>query len=152
MKRFVVCLSFLLVLFLFALPVFAQDSASPIPPDVMTPEQAATLGFQTLLAVISAFVGSGLTAAIVGGLKYFVPPEWDTGLMKNVIGGLLTVVYWLAVRYGFGNAFQSVAQFAIVAIPAFITLYGTLKGAPAIHEAASAVKLPLIGYDRTPEA
>lgn len=150
MKRLLILLFVLWLALLVVMPVMAQDAPPAVPSDVMTPEQAAALGFQTVLAIAAAFIGSGFTAAIVGALKYFIPKEWDIATVKNVVGVLLMVAYWIAAHYGFQNAFQSVGEFAVVFIPAALALYGTLKGAPLAHEVASKLSLPLAGYDRTP--
>ena len=98
MKRMLILLFMLWLALLVVTPVLAQDAPPAVPSDVMTPEQAAALGFQTVLAIAAAFIGSGFTAAIVGALKYFIPPEWDIATVKNVVGVLLMVAYWIAAH------------------------------------------------------
>lgn len=151
----------LIVILLIVVPVFAQEATlepSPTPPpasgvipaDALTPDQAKDLGQQTFMSAIGAFFNAAITVTIVGALKLFIPPEWDIDTVKKVVATVLTVGWLAAVKFNFSETFASVAQFISVALPAAITLYGGLKGAPAIHEVASAVHFPILGYDRTP--
>lgn len=150
-RRFWLVLTFIFGLFLLtASVVAAQDSGYVIPPDVMTPDQAGQAGINLVLSIVAAFGGSILTAAIVSLLKLFVPDTVDAGTIKNVVALVLTVLYWLAVRYGFGEAFTSIANFLVVIIPAGITLYGSFIGSSMLHQQAVAHNAPVLGYQRTP--
>lgn len=117
-----------------------------VPPDVLTPGDSGNLILTAILTAIAAFAGSALTATIVSVLKMFT--NTDASLLKNVVGAVLTVAYWLAVRYGFGDMFQSVGQFLITFVPAFIQLYGTLVGSAALHRQAVKYHFPLLNYER----
>ncbi len=117
-----------------------------VPPDVMTPEDSGNLLLVALLTSIAAFANGALTTAFVSVLKMFT--NWDTVMMRNVIGAALTIIYWIAVRYGFGEMFESVGQFLITAVPAFFQLYGTIVGSSALHRQSVKHDFPVLSYER----
>ena len=158
-RTFILFFTLLVLSLALVLPVFAQDATpepaptnSVIPSDALTPDQAIELGNNTFQSAIGAFLNAALTFTIVSALKLFLPPEWNFGTVKTVVATLLTVGWLAAVKFNFSETFTSVAQFVSVALPAAVTLYGGLKGAPAVHEAASKVGVPFFGYDATPES
>lgn len=130
------------------LPPTATPALEPvIPPDVMSPEDAGTVSLTAVLSIVAAFANGVLTATIVSVLKLFLPT--DATILKNVVGTALTVLYWLAVRYNFGDTFESAGQFAVTVIPALLTLYGGLQGSKAIHQQAVKSNFPLLSYKRS---
>lgn len=117
-----------------------------VPPDVLAPEDSGNLLLVALLTSIAAFANSALTTTFVSVLKMFT--NWDAVIMRNVIGAALTIIYWIAVRYGFGDMFESVGQFLITAVPAFFQLYGTIIGSSAIHRQSVKHDFPVLSYER----
>lgn len=119
-----------------------------IPPDVVSPGDAGVISLTAILSIVAAFANGLLTATIVSLLKLFLPT--DATVLKNVVGGGLTILWWLAVRYNFEGMFESAGQFFVTVVPALVTLLGGLRLAPAIHEDAVAHNFPLLSYQRTP--
>ena len=136
-------------LFMAVIPAAAQDSV--IPPGVPTTEEGGALMLGSVLAIAAAFANSVLGATMVSLLKLFIPADVvSADILKNAVGVLLTVIYWLVTRYHFEVAFESVGQFLIVFVPAAITLYGSLVGSSMVHQQAVKHHVPLVNYQRTP--
>lgn len=148
--KFVKYLIVFVFVFFLVYPVFAQDTPPVIPPDVLSPDQALNGLLALFMSTFAAFTGSMLTTTIVSVLKLFVPSTVDAGILKNIVGALLTVLYWLAVRYGFSDTFASVGQAIITIVPALIALFGTIVGSSALHKLAVKYGFPIFSYKRTP--
>lgn len=144
-----VCFVLSLVL-IFALPLvtFAQDTGPVIPPDVLPPGDALQGLFAFILNVIAPFGTSLLTTTLVSLAKMFLPESVSAVTIRNVIAGALTILYWLAVQYGFQNTFASIGQFLVTVIPALLMLYGNFVGSSRIHRQAVEEQTPVWSYKR----
>jgi len=137
------------LLFLIVLPVGAQDTTPVVPPDVLPPGDALTQFFAFILNVIAPLGSSLLTTTLVSVIKLFTPETVSATIIRNVVAGVLTVLYWVAVRYNFQDTFASVGQFLVTIIPAALLLYGNFLGSSRIHRQAVEEKTPILSYKRS---
>jgi hypothetical protein len=117
-----------------------------VPPDVLTPEDSGNLLLTAIFTAFAAFANGALTTTFVTVIKMFT--NWDPVIWRNIIGAALTIIYWIMVRYGFGEMFESAGQFLLTAVPAFVQLYGTIVGSSALHRQSSKHEFPVLGYER----
>lgn len=137
---------------IFALPLvsLAQDTSAPvIPPDVLPVGEAGSQLFAFILNMLVPFAASPLTTTLVAVAKLFIPDSISAGVIKNVIAAILTVLYWVAVRYNFQDTFASIGQFLVTAVPAAFLLFKTFVDSSRIHEDAVKSNFRLLGYKRT---
>lgn len=160
-RRLSLFLILLIVGFLLIAPVavHAQDDA-PLPPvpafQPITPQQAGELLVAAIGAIVAGGLGGGpLASFVVGLLKHVVPAPDANGnngvsapTLNLLVGGLLTVLFWIAQHFGVQQQFNSISDFLLVAGPALLTLLTTMYSASAVHNAASAQKVAVFGYKR----
>lgn len=157
----------LVLLFLMVMPAAAQEVTDPapieistpgaptdttpvIPPDVLPVSDAGAALVALVLNFLVPFASSPLTTALVSVVKLVIPESVSAGLIKNVVAGVLTIGYWLAVHYNFQDAFASVGQFLVTVLPAVFLLYKNFVDSSRIHEDAVKANSTLLGYQRTP--
>lgn len=158
--------------FVFAVPVFAQDTPAPTPeptpvvvveppPPVIeqppveqqpiTPEQAGELLLGAITAIVAGgFGGAPISSFVVGLLKH-IPALDDVSAptLNLTVGGIITVLWWIASRLGLQVQFKSVSDFLLTAGPAFLLFLTTMVGASTIHKAANNENVSVFGYKRT---
>lgn len=151
-RRFWTLLTLFVFLVFIVAPVAAQDGSVPTPDtQPISPAQAGELLLGSIVAIVAAgFGGAPITAFLVGLAKHVPFLDAVSAPTLNLfVGGILTVLYWLASHFGLEIQFKSASDFILVAGPAVLTLFTTMAGASQLHKAAAAEKLPVLGYKRT---
>lgn len=130
--------------------VLAQETTPVIPPDVLPVTDAASQLIALVLNFLAPFASSPLTTLLTQVLKMVVPESVaSAALLKNIVAGVLTISYWLAVRYNFQDAFASVGGFLVTVLPAVFLLYKNFVGSSLIHEEAARAGNVLLGAKRS---
>lgn len=135
---------------LVIVPVVGAQDAPPSLPVTPLPD-AGQSALEFLSGIAGALVTAPITLFVVGLLKRIkllnaVKSEW----LALIVALALTVVYWIAQRTGYELQLNSVLHTIEVAGPAIVTLVGTLFGAGALYNSASARNIPILGYQRKP--
>lgn len=133
---------------LVIVPVVGAQDAPPSLPVTPLPD-AGQSALEFLSGIAGALVTAPITLFVVGLLKRIkllnaVKSEW----LALIVALALTVVYWIAQRAGYELQLNSVLHTIEVAGPAIVTLVGTLFGAGALYNSASARNIPILGYQR----
>lgn len=173
-RRFLLLVGLMALLAVLVIPALAQEVTDPapvdistptveppidlpptspvIPPDVLPVGEAGAALFALILNMLVPFASSPLTTTLVAVAKLFVPSKISAGLIKNLIAAILTILYWLAVRYNFQDMFASFGQALVTIIPAIFLVYKNFVDSSRIHEDAVRSDFTLLGYKRTPYA
>lgn len=133
---------------LVIVPVVGAQDAPPSLPVTPLPD-AGQSALEFLAGIAGALVTAPITLFAVGLLKRIkllnaVKSEW----LALIVALALTVVYWIAQRAGYELQLNSLLHTVEVAGPAIVTLVGTLFGAGALYNSASARNIPILGYQR----
>lgn len=155
-NRIVSLMLVVFVLFFVIAPVGAQDTVPAPTAQPISPTQAGELLMAAIVAIVAGGLGSGpLTTFVVGALKHFIPAPDDSGnggvsapTLNLLVGGALTIVYWIATHFGLQVQFNSISDFILVSGPALLNLLSTMYSASAIHNVAAAQNVPVFGYKR----
>lgn len=136
------------IVFAVVVPVLAQDT----PPTAVVPpvEDAANALITMLTGLMAGAVGLPITVTLVALLKRIPALNVVSGeLLALAVAGVITVITWIARRYGFEGQVNASLEFLQVIIPALSILIGNLVASAAAYRAASAVNAPVIGYKRS---
>lgn len=146
MKRVLLIIA-LIALLLIALPVLAQE---------VTPEPPLTPGLDAVptapsgwIAVFTFFGGSVAVSGIVSLLKLIPGNTMSANTLKEWVAVGVTVVYMIAVFTGRSVLFEQGADLFNQVLPFISGLIGVFQGSSFVHDASSAVGLPVLGYKRT---
>lgn len=119
--------------------------------DVITIDKAGELLIAAIAAIVAGGLGGApLTAFLVSVVKRFDPNEnVSSSTLQLVVGGGLTVVYWVAAHFGQADLFASVSNFVLAAGPALLALLATLSGSGLIYAASVKTGNSVFGYKRS---
>lgn len=132
--------------------VLAQDTTTQLPTPV--PGDTSSIpSFVEVLNVLSQYgaVFGGISAFVVGLLKKFVftdPNSVPAQYLSVAVGLILLAVYWLATQFGLVPQFMAGVALINNAGQAVLAFLSILFGSSMIHEAASARKVPIWGFNR----
>lgn len=167
MKKYLALLG---ALFIFSLsPVVAQEATpEPTPPaveeqppvDEAPPvEEVPVIGIEEAAGMLlrAIFGAAAITAPITVTLvaiakKVDKNQVLPSGTWAVVIGTLVTVITWLARRYGVETQINSVFELIVTAAPAVLSLLATLGIASGYYQLAVKAQTPGISYQRAPLA
>lgn len=144
---------------LLVMPAFAQDEtptapAEPIPGTDIVPVIPVEDAGALLLAAIASIIGGAVLNAPITVFVVSIAKRVDKnqvvsgGTWQIIVGGVVTVVIWIARRYGFEGQTNEAFNFVVIAGPALLNLLATFTGASALYKTATKVETPLIGYQR----
>lgn len=180
MKTFARIVLLALLVFVFALPVLAQEGETPeagfdalpveadspvesasdlveTPPEpetlpVVDPGVAADLLIKTVSAIVlGAFGNAPITSVLVSVLKRI--PGLESRTAPELTFGVATFLWVIAAvagAAGYGIQLNSLLESLTTIIPAVLGLMTSLAGAPVYHEVAAKANVPVLGYKRTP--
>lgn len=144
---------FVILLTLSASVVVAQET-EPVPTDPPVPitlEDAATLLLNAIIAIVVGGLGSAPATLFLVSLFKRLPFLENVGgqTLQLFVGGILTVLLWLARRFGFEMQFNSLLDVVVQAGPAILLFLSTLGVSSALYASARRSNVPLLGYSRT---
>lgn len=122
---------------LSGVPVTPVDAAASRLLDAIV----AIVGLAVIQAPITTFIVSVLKRIDSAGR---IPSSW----YAVFIGGVLTVIVWVARHFGVEAQVNSLFDFVVVAGPYLLNFLLTLTGASALYKGARASNAPIVGYER----
>jgi hypothetical protein len=139
---------------LFTVPIAAAQDTEPVPTDPPVPitlEDAATLLLNAIIAIVVGGLGSAPATLFLVSLFKRLPFLENIGgqTLQLFVGGILTVLLWLARRFGFELQFNSLLDVVVTAGPALLLFLSTLGVSSALYASARSANVPLLGYSRT---
>lgn len=146
--KFFLVLALVCLLFVFAVPAFAQDTA---PDPTLQPELEAALA--AILELVTSLTFSPLTAAFVlvltALLKKLLPESIGAGVIALVLQVLAWVALTAARHFGVEAQFLTALEAITVILGALIGLVGSSYLATRFYNGAKTENVPLLGDSRS---
>lgn len=135
-------------------PILPTEPAEPIPGTDVVPVIPVEDAGALLLAAIASIIGGAVLNAPITVFVVSIAKRLDKnqtisgGTWQIVVGGVVTVIIWVARRYGFEGQANEAFNFIVIAGPALLNLLSTFVSSSALYKTAAKTDTPLVGYQR----